>query len=103
MNNVGLLLSFILFLGTVWLAVARFQTKPDTSWPLVYYFTLVVYLNSYDLVLNPNVVYVAVVCALLLRFEFLNERIILFVKIIEFGTLAHIGYSLAIAMMKAVR
>ena len=103
MNNIGLLLSFVLLLGTVWLAIARFQTRPDTSWPLVYYFTLVVYLNSYELVLNPNVVYVAVVCALLLRFEFLNARVVFFVRIIEFGTLVHIGYSLGAALMKAVR
>jgi hypothetical protein len=103
MNNIGLLLAFVLLLGTVWLAIARFQTKPDTSWPLVYYFMLVAFLNAYELVLNPNVVYVAVVCALLLRFEFLNERLIFFVKIIEFSTLVHIGYRLGTALMKAVR
>jgi hypothetical protein len=103
MNNIGLLLTFILILGTVWLAIARFQTKPDTSWPLVYYFTLVVYLNTYDLVLNPNVVYVAVVCALLLRFEFMNSRIVFFVRIIEVGALVNIGYSLAVALLKALR
>ena len=103
MNNLGLLLSFILAVSTAWLAYARFQTKPDNSWPLLYYFVLVGYLNAYDLVLNPNVVYVAVVCALLLRFEFMNARVVYFVRIIELGTLVNIGYSLVGAVQKALR
>lgn len=102
MNNLGLLLSFVLALSTVWLAFARFQTKPDTNWPLLYYFALVGYLNAYDLVLNANVVYLAVVCALLLRFEFMNARVIFFVRIIEVGALINIGYSLLIAVQKAI-
>lgn len=103
MNNLGLLLSFILALSTVWLAFTRFQIKPDNNWPLLYYFVLVGYLNAYDLVLNPQVVYLAVICALLLRFEFMNERLIFFVRILEVGALAHIGYCLFGAVQKALR
>jgi hypothetical protein len=103
MNNLGLLLSFILAVSTVWLALARFQTKPDNNWPLLYYFTLVGYLNAYELILNAYVVYVAVVCALLLRFEFMNARVVFFVRLVEMGALVNIGYYLFGAVMKALR
>ncbi|HEY3443821.1 MAG TPA: hypothetical protein VGK29_23900 [Paludibaculum sp.] len=103
MNNIGLLLSFVLAVSTAWLALARFQTKPDNNWPLVYYFVLVGYLNAYDLVLNPNVVYVAVICALLLRFEFMNERVVFFVRLVEVATLINIGYSLIGVILRAMR
>lgn len=102
MQNIGLLLSFILALATVWLALTRFRVQLDNNWPLLYYFVLVGYLNAYDLVLNAYVVYVAVVCALLLRFEFMNERIVFFFRIVEVAALAQIGYCLAIAVQKAL-
>ena len=103
MNNVGLLLSFVLAVSTAWLAFARFQTKPDNNWPLVYYFFLVGFLNADELVLNPNVVYVAVVCALLLRFEFMNERVVFFVRLVEVASLMNIGYNLIGAVLKSLR
>ena len=103
MNNFGLLITFILTLATAWLAFARFQIKPDNNWPLVYYFALVGYLNAYDLVLNGNIVYVAVICALLLRFEFMNERVVFFVRIIEVAALANVGYRLFSYLLKAFR
>jgi hypothetical protein len=43
---------------------------------------------------------VSVVCALLLRFEFLNERLIYFVKIIEVICLVIIGYVLLTILSK---
>ena len=103
MNNVGLLITFILTLGTAWLALARFSNRPGNNWPLLYYFALVAYLNTYDLVLTAPVVYVAVVCALLLRFEFMNARIVFFVRIVEVCALLHIGYSLFLVLQKAAR
>jgi hypothetical protein len=44
-----------------------------------------------------------VVCALLLRFEFLNERIVFFVRIVEVGALINIGYNLFSALLRALR
>ncbi|QOY89969.1 hypothetical protein [Paludibaculum fermentans] len=73
----------------------------ENSWPLLFYLMLVLYLNSYELVLNPYVVYVAVVCALFIRFEFMNERVVFFVRVLEVGALAHIGYRLLITLLKA--
>lgn len=94
MSNIGFLFTVGLLAGTVWLGVSRLRLRLDNNWPLVYYFAAVVFLNSYPLVLNPYVVYVAVICALLLRFEFMNERLIALVRIIEVVALVHIGWLL---------
>lgn len=103
MGNIGLLATFGLTAGTVWLVLMRFRIRPDNSWPLLYYFCAVVYLNSFDLVLNPYVVYVAVICALLLRFEFMNERLVFLVRLIEVASLAHMGWRLFGALLKELR
>ncbi len=94
MSNIGFLFTVGLLAGTLWLAISRLRLRLDNNWPLLYYFGAVVYLNLYPLTLNPYVAYVAVVCALLLRFEFLSERLVALVRIIEFLALVHIGWSL---------
>ncbi len=103
MNNAGLVLLLVLVLATAWLVAVRFQVKPDNNWPLLYYFALVAYMNYYGLAINPYVVYVAVISALLLRFEFMNPRLILFVRMIEVVSLLVIGYALAVTLQKALR
>ena len=42
------------------------------------------------------------VCGLLLRFEFMNERVVFLVRIVELGALAHNAWRLVTAMMKAI-
>jgi ABC-type iron transport system FetAB permease component len=74
--------------------------KADTSWPMMFYLVLVSYSNQYDQAVPAYVLYVSVVCALLLRFEFLNERLIYFVKIIEVICLVIIGYVLLTILSK---
>ena len=93
-GNTGLIATFALLMGSTWIAFMRFRTKPDTSWPLVFYLVLVIYSNQFGQVIPPYVLYVSVVCGLLLRFEFLNERLIFFVKIIEVCCLVIIAYTL---------
>jgi hypothetical protein len=94
MSNIGFLFTVGLLGGTVWLAVTRLRLRLDNNWPLVYYFAAVVYLNMYPLTLNPYVAYVAVICALLLRFEFMSERLVVLVRLIEIVALAHLGWTL---------
>ena len=88
-------------MGTIWIGLSRFSMRLENSWPLLFYLVLVLYLNSYEQVLNPYVVYVAVVCALFVRFEFMNERLVFFTRVIEVAALAHIGYSLLTTLLKA--
>lgn len=101
MGNIGLLATFGLLMGATWIGLSRFSMRLENSWPLLFYLMLVLYLNSYDQVLNPYVVYVAVVCALFVRFEFMNERVVFFTRVIEVAALAHIGYRLLATLLKA--
>jgi hypothetical protein len=94
LGNTGLVATFALLMGASWIAFMRFRMKPDSSWPLVFYLLLVVYSNQNSQAVPPYVLYVAVVCGLLLRFEFLNERLIFFGKVIEVICLAIIAWSL---------
>lgn len=94
LSNVGLVLTFALSVATVWLAANRFSLKLESSWPLVYYGLLVLFSNLYPLVINAYVLYIAVICGLMLRFEFLNDRIIFFFRIIEMICFAVIGWQL---------
>jgi len=103
MSNIGFLFTVGLLAGGVWLAATRLRMRLENNWPLVFYFAAVVYLNTYPLVLSPYVVYVAVICALLLRFEFMNERLVALVRIIEVVALAHISWSLFIALWNDLR
>lgn len=93
-SGIGVLLGFALAVATLWLGINRWSIKLDSNWPLIYYALLVLFSNAYPSLLNPYVLYLAVICGLFLRFEFLNERIIFFIRIIEIGCFLHIGYVL---------
>jgi hypothetical protein len=94
MDNLGLLLTFALAVAAVWLALGRFRMRLENSWPLILYLLMVVYSNSYNQVLNAYVLYVSVVCALLLRFEFMNERVVYFVRWVEVACLSWMAYTM---------
>lgn len=93
-GNTGLVATFSLLMGATWIAFMRFRMKPDSSWPLIFYLVLVIYSNQFGQAIPPFVLYLSVVCGLLLRFEFMNERLILFVKVIEVACLVMIAYRL---------
>jgi hypothetical protein len=94
LSNAGLLLTFALAVATVWLAVNRFSLKLENNWPLIYYGLLVLFSNMYPMALNPYLLYLAVLCGLMLRFEFLNDRIVFFFRIVEMVCFAVIGWRL---------
>ena len=57
---------------TFWLAAARFSLRNESNWPLFYYLLLFGYMQSYNGAIEPSFMYISVVAALLLRFEFLS-------------------------------
>ncbi len=101
-SGIGLLLGFALAVATLWLGINRWSIKLDSNWPLVYYAMLVIFSNTYPNLLNPYVLYLAVICGLFLRFEFLNDRIIFFIRVIEIGCFIHIGYVLFKTLLRWV-
>ncbi len=68
---------------TVYILMVRWRSRPDTNWPLFYYIGLFAYTKSFDMVIEPLVLYLAVVCGLLIRFEYLSGWILTFIKVVE--------------------
>jgi hypothetical protein len=67
---------------TIWVMRARFSSPIDTSWPLMYYVFLVIFVRSNEGEFNNIWIFVGVVCALFLRYEFMAGT---FMKIIRTG------------------
>jgi hypothetical protein len=88
------LLTFILLVLTAWVVVGRFTLSLESNWPLVYYLMVVAHLKAFDGGLNPYCVYVAVVCGLFLRFEFMGGVILNLFRVMEMVTLAYIAWRL---------
>ncbi|MEZ5355405.1 MAG: hypothetical protein R2762_22440 [Bryobacteraceae bacterium] len=61
----------LLLVLTIWTLVVRYKGRPDTNWPLIYYLLLVLYHQSIPGGLNSFSIYVGVISALFLRFEFM--------------------------------
>lgn len=80
--------------ATAWVCVSRWRWRLENNWPLAYYVLLVIYANLNWGKINPYVLYVSVISALFLRFEFLHERLVFLVKVIESICLAMVGYRL---------
>jgi hypothetical protein len=87
-----LLLTFILVVLTIWMVIGRFTRSLESNWPLVYYLVVVAHLKAFDGGLNPYLVYVAVVCGLFLRFEFMGGAILKGFRALELGTLTYIAW-----------
>jgi len=79
---------------TVWVVWTRHRTQLENNWPLFYYLMLVLYSNKFEEAVNPTVVFLTVVMALLLRFEFLGGRLLQTVKVLETIGLVYIGLRL---------
>jgi hypothetical protein len=86
------LLTFILLVLTLWVMVGRFTRNVESNWPLVYYLLVVAHLKVFDGGLNPYCVYVAVICGLFLRFEFMGGAILKLFRVVELGALAYIAW-----------
>lgn len=56
---------------TLWLMRARFTRPIDTPWALAYYVFLVLFTRYNEMDFNIYWIFVGVVCALFLRFEFM--------------------------------
>ncbi|MCC7498550.1 MAG: hypothetical protein IT160_13295 [Bryobacterales bacterium] len=83
------LATFLLLAVTVGLIVFRFTRRIDSSWPLVYYFLVVLYSKWFTDSLQPEWVYAAVVTALFLRFELIGVWVIRFFRLVELVILSN--------------
>lgn len=102
LSNFGLISTFFLAVGALWVALSRFSMRLDSNWPLVFYTCLVLWANTYESTLHPYLVYASVVCGLLLRFEFLNERLVLVIRFVELGALILVAWGLFQLLLQSV-
>jgi hypothetical protein len=85
------LLAFVLL--TLWLITIRQRKSPEITWPLFYYFGLIVLANYIPGEFNLNMVYAGLIFALLLRFEFMSRKVTKFVRVAETILLAYYAYA----------
>jgi hypothetical protein len=69
-------------------AILVLRKRYDSNVPLLFYFVLVVFNNMSDSGTNPYLLYVGLILALLLRFEFMGGG---FAKLVAFLTTASLG------------
>lgn len=84
----------VLLLFTFWLIAARFSIRPDSTWPFAYYAALVIFHQAMQGLLAPMPIYIAVVCALFLRFEFMSKSFRWIFRLAEAGGLVYVGMAL---------
>jgi len=63
--------TWLLLLATGIAMYVRLYTRPDSNWPLLYYLAIIAYSYQYEGVLDPRLIYVGLVFALVLRFEYM--------------------------------
>lgn len=96
LSNEGLL-TIILAGLTIWLGAVRARIRTENNWPLIYYLLLVLYQKRYPDNIAPLWVYVGVVNALFLRFEFIGGIFVKILRAIELVVLAYVVWrSLAV-------
>ena len=72
-SQISIVNAFIMLIFTGWLVGARFKIRTDSNWPFIYYAVEVFFHQGMPGVLAPLPIYIAVVCALFLRFEFMSD------------------------------
>ena len=91
----GLMVAFALFVGFI-----RIKNWVHSNIPMLFYIILIAYMRAIDGNVPVWLIFTSFGLSLLLRFEFLNERFIQLVKILELCTLGLIVY-LAVQMILA--
>jgi predicted membrane protein len=90
----------IFIILTLWIMRARFTSPIDSSWPLVYYFFLVLFVRSNEDNFNNTIVFVGILCALFMRYEFMAGFVL---KVFRTGELLSHIYVIIICFMMFTR
>jgi hypothetical protein len=77
------LLALVACALTCWLFAMRGRMQLESNWPLVYYLGMVVYQKTGGRFLEANFLYAGVVCAMMIRFEFMSPGIVKVFRFIE--------------------
>lgn len=77
------LLALIVCGITSWLFAIRGRLVAESNWPLVFYLAMVFYLKTAGSFLEANFIYAGVVCAMMIRFEFMSPGVVKIFRFIE--------------------
>ncbi|MBM3787221.1 MAG: hypothetical protein FJW30_22925 [Acidobacteria bacterium] len=66
---------------STWLFSIRGKLPSESNWPLFYYLGMVFYQKTGGRFIEANFIYAGVVCAMMIRFEFLSTG---FIKVFRF-------------------
>jgi hypothetical protein len=78
--------------AALFLIIYRYTGKLDSNLPMVFNLMIGAHMMTFEDGLRPGWVYVALVCALFLRFEFMNKHFARMVRSVETVALACIVY-----------
>lgn len=68
---------------TIWLTSVRSRLASESNWPLFYYLGMVFYQKTGGRFIDANFLYAGVVCAMLIRFEFMSSNVVKVFRFIE--------------------
>ncbi len=88
LNLTTLIVVALAMVGIIMLIRKRY----DSNLPLFFYFVVLVFTNSTDRELNPLLLYIGLIFALLLRFEFMNNSFSKVVAFIATGSMSLIVF-----------
>jgi hypothetical protein len=88
LNLTTLIVVALALVGIIMLVRKRY----DSNLPLFFYFVVLVFTNSTDRELNPLLLYIGLIFALLLRFEFMNNSFSKVVAFIATGSMSLIVF-----------
>lgn len=88
LNLTTLIVVALALVGIIMLIRKRY----DSNLPLFFYFVVLVFTNSTDRELNPLLLYIGLIFALLLRFEFMNNSFSKVVAFIATGSMSLIVF-----------
>jgi hypothetical protein len=87
-------LAMALLVATIILVYMRPKIPSDSNWPLLYFIGLVVYQKMYEDLMNPYPIFIGVLCAGMIRFEFMNTRFVKYCRWLELLMLTYVIWSL---------
>ncbi len=83
-------LALVLIAITALMAWVRPKMATESNWPLLYFIGLVLYQKMNEELLHPYPIFIGILCAGLIRFEFMSPRWVKYVRWIELVTLVYV-------------
>jgi hypothetical protein len=92
MSNAANVTTVLMAVLALYVIYTRFKNWLESNVPIFYYIFLIIYMRAVEGSVPMWLSLAGMGCALILRFEFMNEIFIKVVKFIEFAVLAAIMY-----------